>query len=121
MIADIAGALPIDTAPEPGVSWDEAVLVLAIVGLAIVAVRKLWRLVAEARRSRSPKRWDGVGAYALGLVAGAVIGAAVVVAAGGTLALGLALGLGASVVGGRWLGRVEPGQVPRKPGHDEGV
>lgn len=102
-------------------TWDEIVIMLAVVGLAVLAVRGLWTRIAQARRSRAPGRWDGVGAYALGLVVGAGLGAAIVVAAGGTLALGLALGLGASVVGGRWLGRVAPGQVPRRPGHGEDV
>jgi hypothetical protein len=95
---------------------EEVVLVLVVIGLAVVAVRGV---VSRSGRAR----W----AYAAGLVAGAGLGVGIALETGGLWTLGLAIGLGASVVGAaaveavtaRIRGPVR--HVPRRPGHDEDV
>lgn len=93
---------------------DEIVLVLVILALAIAAVRGVFGRAGRAR-------W----VYLAGLVAGGALGVGVALEAGGLWTLGLALGLGASVVvpAAASAVRARLGQsarrVPRKPGHDE--
>jgi hypothetical protein len=89
---------------------------LIILALAVAAVRGV-----ASRSGRS--RW----VYLAGLVAGGVLGVAIALEAGGLWTLGLALGLGASVVVPAALGwvqdrtRATSGRKLRRPGHDEDV
>lgn len=66
---------------------EDVVIVLTIVALAVAAVRGIWGRSGRAR-------W----VYLAGLVAGGALGVGVALEAGGLWTLGLALGLGASVV-----------------------
>lgn len=103
-------------------TWDEIIMLLAAFGLAIVAVRGLWIRFARARRAQGVGRWDTLAAYGLGLAAGLILGIVLAIETDWLWSLCVSLGLGASVVGGRWLGKIEPGgSVPRKPGHGEDV
>lgn len=116
-----------------GTVWDsflQAVLVAAIVGLAVLAIRgAISRFGDAAKAPRRSGRWVSPIAYVVGLVAGAGLGAWAAVEAGALVSVGVALGLAGSVVAPSaiaavrlWFaGRGPVKRVPRKPGHDEDV
>lgn len=111
---------PEDITPaEAGSVFGDAILVVAVLGLAGLGIRRLVRSFGTALQSTARDRWVGPVGYVLAIGALVPLGAYIVT----PVALGIALGLAAVVVGGaaldRW--RALQGQVPRKPGHDEDV
>lgn len=117
---------------EAGTVWDsflEAVLVAAIVGLAVLAIRgAISRFGDAAKAPRRAGQWVSPIAYVVGLVAGAGLGAWAAVEAGALVSVGVALGLAGSVVAPSaiaavrlWFAGRGPARVPRKPGRDEDV
>ncbi len=103
MIADLAGAITATT-PDASSDFGAIATILIILGLAVVAVRGA---AARAGHERL--------VYVVGLVAGAALGLWLAAELGTSRALGLALGLGASVVGAPaldWVtGRIRGGRA----------
>lgn len=102
MIADVGGAVATDASPRAD-SLEAILPVLVLVALAVVAVRgavaRFGTAAVRARRGSRTWPWTTPIAYVVGLVAGAGLGVAIALETGGLWSLGLALGLGASVVG----------------------
>jgi len=103
---------------------EEAVFALALIGLALQAIWGVWARAVRALRSSAPGRWRTTIVYSVVLVLGGALGTGLALEAGWLVTIGLSLGLGASVVLGRWVDRLAPsprGSVPRRPGYDEDV
>lgn len=93
MISDIAGAIPLDQASDPVMTW---VILAVALSLAALGIKAAFRL--------SGRRLWG---YATALATCAAVGTWGAAESGGFASLGFAVGLGASVLGAPVLGAIK--------------